>query len=467
MSSRGARFWTSRAVPLIAPEILGDIIAGAADLSIVVSPEGRVLSVLTHERHPLAGQLEAWESTDLRDHLASDSIPKLDAALAALKAGDAPRDAEMNHAGQPPWPWPVRYGFHRIGPDGTVLMLGRDLRPIAEMQEQLARAQIALERDYDDRRALGVRLGALMEALPEAVLFVSLETGRVLGANAAAASLLGRRPGKLEGADFPPIFAGREEGLLRRLEAAAETDPPGRVEADLRSDGTPIWLTATAFRAAGERQLLVRAAASGMAAAPSPSVSRLEAFFEAAAEGVAFLDETGVVLAANDALLGMLDLPRPASLRGRAFADHLARGAVEMAAMLDQARRERRLRLSATRLLPRYGAEVPAEVSVVALTGAPPAAFALVARPAASGERRPGAAVSDDAVRSVIELVGASPLREIVSETTDVVEKMCIETALDLTQNNRVAAAEMLGLSRQSLYVKLRKYGLLVKDAEE
>ena len=32
--------------------------------------------------------------------------------------------------------------------------------------------------------------------------------------------------------------------------------------------------------------------------------------------------------------------------------------------------------------------------------------------------------------------------------------------AIELTRNNRVAAAEMLGLSRQSLYVKLRRYGL-------
>ena len=32
-----------------------------------------------------------------------------------------------------------------------------------------------------------------------------------------------------------------------------------------------------------------------------------------------------------------------------------------------------------------------------------------------------------------------------------------------LTGNHRVAAADMLGLSRQSLYVKLRKYGLLAK----
>jgi DNA-binding NtrC family response regulator len=69
--------------------------------------------------------------------------------------------------------------------------------------------------------------------------------------------------------------------------------------------------------------------------------------------------------------------------------------------------------------------------------------------------------VSDEAMKSVMDLVGTASLKELVSATSDVVEKMCIETAVRLTGNNRVAAAEMLGLSRQSLYVKLRKYGLL------
>jgi DNA-binding NtrC family response regulator len=42
---------------------------------------------------------------------------------------------------------------------------------------------------------------------------------------------------------------------------------------------------------------------------------------------------------------------------------------------------------------------------------------------------------------------------------------MCIESALELTHNNRASAAEMLGLSRQSLYVKLRRFGM-VAEAE-
>ena len=52
------------------------------------------------------------------------------------------------------------------------------------------------------------------------------------------------------------------------------------------------------------------------------------------------------------------------------------------------------------------------------------------------------------------------PLKDIVRETADVIERLCIEAALKMTGDNRASAAEMLGLSRQSLYVKLRRYGL-------
>jgi len=61
---------------------------------------------------------------------------------------------------------------------------------------------------------------------------------------------------------------------------------------------------------------------------------------------------------------------------------------------------------------------------------------------------------SDEQVAS---LVGHMPLKDIVRQTTELIETLCIETALDLTKGNRALAAQMLGLSRQSLYAKLGK----------
>jgi DNA-binding NtrC family response regulator len=79
------------------------------------------------------------------------------------------------------------------------------------------------------------------------------------------------------------------------------------------------------------------------------------------------------------------------------------------------------------------------------------------------GPIRPAIA-SNDNNPSISELVGSASLKEIVAETTDVIEKICIQTAVETTNNNKAAAAEMLGLSRQSLYVKLHKYGLVSNE---
>ena len=59
------------------------------------------------------------------------------------------------------------------------------------------------------------------------------------------------------------------------------------------------------------------------------------------------------------------------------------------------------------------------------------------------------------------ELVGRMSLKEIVRESTDLIERLCIEAALAYTSDNRASAAEILGLSRQSLYSKLHRFGLV------
>ena len=63
-------------------------------------------------------------------------------------------------------------------------------------------------------------------------------------------------------------------------------------------------------------------------------------------------------------------------------------------------------------------------------------------------------------VEQLTELVGRMSLKDIVRESTDLIERLCIEAALRITRDNRASAAEMLGLSRQGLYAKLRRYGI-------
>ena len=69
-------------------------------------------------------------------------------------------------------------------------------------------------------------------------------------------------------------------------------------------------------------------------------------------------------------------------------------------------------------------------------------------------------------VAQLTELVGRVSLKDLVREATDVIERLSIEAALQMTGGNRASASEMLGVSRQSLYVKLRRFGLVDPSGE-
>ncbi|MBP6764534.1 MAG: transcriptional regulator PpsR, partial [Rubrivivax sp.] len=120
--------------------------------------------------------------------------------------------------------------------------------------------------------------------------------------------------------------------------------------------------------------------------------------------------------------------------------------------------------LFTTTLRGEFGAVLEVEISAsqVGTPEAPSLAFAvrdIGRRLQGGGEDRAPTKLARSA-GELTELVGRVPMKDIVSETTDLIEQLCIETALQMTQDNRALAAQLLGLSRQSLYVKLRRFGI-------
>lgn len=63
-------------------------------------------------------------------------------------------------------------------------------------------------------------------------------------------------------------------------------------------------------------------------------------------------------------------------------------------------------------------------------------------------------------LREMSSQLGQASLKEIVSTAVGLVERYYIEVALEAADDNRTAAARMLGVSRQGLYDKLARYGL-------
>ncbi|SDJ29567.1 transcriptional regulator PpsR [Lutimaribacter saemankumensis] len=458
---------------MIEPELLNGLLASESDIVLVLSGAGQVMSVLIDPSSPLAPKVEKWEGKSIRDILSSESVPKIDALLTRIADGETvPRAIEVNH-NDTLSSFPVRYSIHPTGKDDTLLMLGRDLRVIAETQQQLVQAQIALERGYEERREYDARYRMLLATTRDAMVFVSASDGRIKDLNAPAASLLGAARDELTGVVFAQEFKDRRAGeFVDNLISLAMSETTSNLMVTARRSRKKLHIQPSIFRAAGERILICRldAEADGQAVDDRLAMN-LSAIYRGSTDGFVFTDPKGVIEDTNESFMEMVDAAQLRELRGRSLADFLARGQIDLSVMLENAMRAGHMRTYATRVTNEFGAKVSVEVSVVHLNNREQPSMGFIIRDVSRTEAlRGGPPViggDESAHSSVIELVGSASLKEIVAETSEVIEKLCIEAAVDLTRNNRAAAAEMLGLSRQSLYVKLRKYGLLNKDGED
>lgn len=465
--------WSSGLIPQISPENVNEIISRLADVGLVLAVDGMVAGVLANPSFKPKDLVARFEGMRLQDTLAPESRAKFENRLNAfLHDTGETRAVELNHLlDGSQKTLPLRYSFHHIGESGRILLLGRDLRTLSDMQQQLVAAQLTLERDYEARREHDMQFRVLMASINDAMMFVSLPAGIVTDCNPAARVLLGKQGGDLVGVSLDQVFESKGKGdLVDRLVSLSSESTKPSVMLRTRPPGRMVTIRPVLFRSNGEQAMLCRVTASAPEALKSDSLQdNLTGLYERGSDAIVFVNSDGIILSANEGFLNLADVTHGLALKGRSIVDFLARGSVDLKVMLENAARSGTMRAYSTRVTGEFGAERAVEVSTTHVqTGADPV-FALVLRdmsrkePDTSGTHQLG----EVDMQSVIELIGSQSLRDIVAKTTDVVEKMCIETAVELTSNNRVAAAEMLGLSRQSLYVKLRKYGLLKSGGDE
>lgn len=457
-------------------ESLGDVdaeaasalAAAAADVALVVNGNGVIRDMACHSEELLAvldGQ-SRWLGQPWTETVTAESRPKVEALLREASRNQASPRRQVNHSSTRGVDIPVLYSAIRVGSMNRLVALGRDLRPLAELQQRLVEAQQSMERDYARLRHAETRYRLLFQLSPEPVLIVEAASLRVMEANPAAIELFAEAKRRLVGRPVAEAFEGdgfaAVQALLAGVRAAGRADS---ARARLAGVNRECMVSASLFRQNGSSHFLVRLSpAKPEAAAAAPQIkSQLMTFFESATDGLVVTDIEGRVTAANPAFLELAQLASEEQARGESLERWLGRTGVDLSVMMSNLRQGRSVRLFATRLQGDLGAGVDVEISAIAARNGGEPFFGFTIRD--MGRRlKTDLRVGRELPRSVeqlAELVGRVSLRELVREATDVIERLCIEAALELTGDNRASAAEMLGLSRQSLYVKLRRYGLV------
>lgn len=447
-------------------EEAGALITAAADVTLLIDKKGIVRDV-AFGSEDLARDISGdWLGTAWEQTVTVESQPKIREMLQDAGANAEPRWRQVNYPAVRGPDVPILYRTSRVGDEGRMVALGRDLRAMEKLQQRLMEVEQSMEREYSRVRHAETRYRLLFQIASEAVLIVDAETQRVVEANPAALQLLGSSARRLVGRPFPEGFdsAGERaiEGLLAGVRATGRAE---EVQALYKSSDQSFQISASLFRQDNSSHYLVRVRPLGQEPArsdPAEERSKLLEVLESSPDGLVVTSPDGQILSANRAFLDIAQLATIEQARGQSLDRWLGRPGVDMRVLITNLRQHGSVRLFATTLRGEYGTASDVEISAVSVTNGEQPCLGFTVRNVdkrASGEARGGLELPRSA-EELTELIGRVSLKDMVRETTDVIERLCIEAALQITGDNRATAAEMLGLSRQSLYAKLRRHGL-------
>ena len=472
-----------KALDGLAAETVAGLVTAAADIVLVLDRRGIIRDMAFGSEELAADLAGDWIGQPMGGVVCVDSQPKIALLLGEVDSpAPPPRARHANHPLPGGGTVAISWTLRRLDDSNQMLALGRDLRVLAGMQQRLIEAEQSLERDYSRLRLAEARYRLLLQSSAEPIVVVDLGTQKVVEANPMAARLLGEDARQIVGKPFAEqldAVSGRAlPEWFAALRAAGRAEP---LRARLAHERRECRLPALIFRQENSSHALLRIEAVGPAAATqrrpnghadgrggsgAAGRSRIPEVFDRLPDAMVVTDADGRILAVNRAFVDVAQVATEEQAQGESLERWLGRPGVDLGVLLANLRESGEVRLFATQLRGELGGSAEVEISATRL-GAPdePAfGFAIRRRRAAEG-RSPRALTRS--VEQLTELVGRVSLKELVRETTDVIERLCIEAALELTRDNRASAAEMLGLSRQSLYVKLRRYGLGDLESDE
>lgn len=468
MKQKSDNLWKFGSIPMIEPEDLGIVLATSSDIAVLLNSDTKISSILVNKAEKSYGNLDHWIGRKITDFLTTESIPKIKSAIGKLENGETVLyGLELNHVDNAYWQFPIKYNIHRLGKDGQIILLGRDLQTISENQQRFVKAQIASEESIEEKRELEAHFKVLLTKTTDALAFINAKSGEIIFSNPAFQELFFNDDFKDEKPKMESFIAGNSErkGFMEKLSIAAHGSYDISEELETTSGEVIFSITPNVYRAAGQQIIICKFLPKTIRKQGEKELTEnLLATFHNSSDAIIFTDVKGSIQYTNERFLDLTNTSHKNEVIAQNLSDFLGRGEIDLAIMLENVMKSGAVKIYSTHLKSSFGTKIDIEASVSRNNSDANGLIAFIVREVLSPSGREKASKvhsklehSQDEVAAK-ELVGSATLKEIVTDTTDVIEKICIEAALGITNNNRAAAADLLGLSRQSLYVKLSKF---------
>ena len=461
---------TDKSLGALSSAHVARLLGAAADITLIIDAQGLICDICAST--DALARPESWIGSKWTDTVTVESRVKIDELLKEARAGETTRPRQVNHriAGQPDLP--VSYSVVALGKAQRFAAVGRELRPLAQLQQRLVEAQRSTETEFLRLRSAETRFRILFQTANEAVMMADASSLKTIDVNPAAAALVEMTSGKMIGRALADIFDADTRPVIEPQLAALRSI--GRIES-LRvrlSNHRECWLSATLIRQDDTAQMLIRLTPLSDGTATGLPLSKLQMLraIEGMPDAMILIDQNRCIMDANSAFLEMAQISSVAQAKNQAIERWLGSSGVDLNVLFANLREHGTMRNFSTLLRSGFGHAEDVEISGICMQDGDSPRYALMVRRISRPARATQGMGPEDSrnAEQLAELVGRVALKDLVRETTEITEKLCIEAALKLTGNNRAAASQMLGLSRQSLYGKLHRYGIgNLDDLEE
>ncbi|MDP2412187.1 MAG: transcriptional regulator PpsR [Pseudolabrys sp.] len=360
---------------------------------------------------------------------------------------------------------PMEYTTVLLGGHAGLLAIGKSLQAVAELQSRLITAQQSMERDYWKLRDVETKYRLLFDASQEPAILLNASSLRITEANPAAVQAMGLGTQKsVAGRPFVTEIAAadREPFQAMLLRVREQGKAPGIV-IHLGKEQKP-WLVRCSLMSSEPNLVMMLQLTPGwtghMPAVQQEAIS-IDDLIERLPDAFIVLDKSGIIRRANRAFLDLVEAGTKGSVVGENLTRWLWRPGADLNVLLANVERHGSVRMFTTTIQGERGTTTEVEISAAGNSETDLQYLGVVIRDIG---RRIGRTTEDGNLRAelgaVAERIGKTPLRKLVKETVGLVERHYVQSALGLANDNRTVAAELLGLSRQSLYAKLNRYGL-------
>jgi transcriptional regulator PpsR len=446
------------------------------DIRIVLDRSGVIREVAASEEIATT-DLETWIGMPWSDTVAPMQQSAISSILDNVKAGRNGVSCEIDQQFPDGRELPIEYTAILADHDESIVAIGKNNQAIRELETKLREAQHEIANDHIRMREAESRYQLLLEASNDAVLTLDSSGTGVLEANVVALRAFGlerQSRGKSRKFDFMEILPANDRQALRAmLEVVRESTTAPGILLHFGPNHTP-WFARAALTSAelrtvfllrlspAERPLAHTAAQPGM---ETRVASNVTALLDHWPHSFAIVDTAGRIEYANDAFLDLVQVGSQPLVRGRNLNEWMSLPGADFRTVMKTLESNRALRAFPTALHGELGLETEVEVAAAFLSESGETRIGVMLtdvsrRIAPAGEKL------DDIVALMSGSLGKRTLRQVTREAVAMIERQYLESALQAADDNRTAAAESLGLSRQSLYAKLSRYGLLEDESD-